>query len=439
MSVKHPSADDERSAKEQAGNQGTSEEPPEDEPERHLPLSRSLKWLRVLAVGTGLAIALWTWQTTDPLEVVASSYGDFPAEWAVRGRILNDGDAVQGAVVWAVAVDSYGNRYSPASTKSDDSGGFEIRSANPNPPAGSAKNLPLTLDQILVRARAEKTVFFVPRRLSGRALLIRDAPTRLIEPITMWWGLAVLIAFGLSLLLAATDLMTVKWKYNVTLGLTLAVVAMIVLVFTRAHSELTSQLNAEELVRTLGFVNIFKGTYVVDGEPEWLVSLTAPPSATTSKGTASSTTTSGETTVSNTAPSESRQIVTGFGAPLWTLVMSIAGAALFTVALVVKEIRKPPSFEDHAKVKAPDKSDARERLQGFVEHQLFMLFAPFGGMFVYQALVLADAANKPITVGVAALGSGITLNLLLSWASNAAGEALGNDQETAEGHARGRT
>jgi len=173
------------------------------------------------------------------------------------------------------------------------------------------------------------------------------------------------------------------------------------------------------------------GVYVNSGEPEWLVSLTAPPKNPTSGDErAPDATAPDETTRNETAPSATPIIVSGFGAPLWTLVLSIAGAALFTVALVVKEIREPPK-EDEAKI--------RERIRGFVEHQLFMLFAPFGGMFVYQALVLADAANKPITGGVAALGSGVTLNLLLAWASRLASEALASNEGDGGGRAKTNT
>jgi hypothetical protein len=59
-----------------------------------------------------------------------------------------------------------------------------------------------------------------------------------------------------------------------------------------------------------------------------------------------------------------------------------------------------------------------------VQNQFFTLFAPLGGIFTYQALVLAGAALQPFVVAVAALGAGATLNVLLHLAISKATDAL---------------
>ena len=59
-----------------------------------------------------------------------------------------------------------------------------------------------------------------------------------------------------------------------------------------------------------------------------------------------------------------------------------------------------------------------------------MLFSPLGAIFVYQLMVAAGAVGQPITVAVAALGAGSTMNLLLDKAVLASKKAL--DKSTLE-------
>jgi hypothetical protein len=59
-----------------------------------------------------------------------------------------------------------------------------------------------------------------------------------------------------------------------------------------------------------------------------------------------------------------------------------------------------------------------------------MLFSPLGAIFIYQLMVAAGAVGQPITVAIAALGAGSTMNLLLDKAVLASKKAL--DKSTLE-------
>jgi len=72
-----------------------------------------------------------------------------------------------------------------------------------------------------------------------------------------------------------------------------------------------------------------------------------------------------------------------------------------------------------------DLLDSRQTsIREIVLHQLYILFAPLGGVFLYQILVLADAVTQPVSVAIAALGAGATLNILLAKAVGSAEAAL---------------
>lgn len=125
----------------------------------------------------------------------------------------------------------------------------------------------------------------------------------------------------------------------------------------------------------------------------------------------------------------------GFGAPLWVILVSVLGAGVVTVGLIVGEITKvkentapektlpvqppmataqgPNAGEDNAKT-------IREHMQTLVQHQFFILFSPVTAIFVYQALVAGAAASSSLMVGLAALGAGPSLSAVLTKAGAAA-------------------
>ena len=96
-------------------------------------------------------------------------------------------------------------------------------------------------------------------------------------------------------------------------------------------------------VLSLGFASIYHGTYVKEAQPEWLFSLTAPWDA--SLGPSG-------------APSEA---VLGFGAPLCVLLLSVLGAGLLTLGLIVKEITNKPDFKNDAEVRGWEETIVRHQ------------------------------------------------------------------------------
>lgn len=67
----------------------------------------------------------------------------------------------------------------------------------------------------------------------------------------------------------------------------------------------------------------------------------------------------------------------------------------------------------------------RDKLENIVRHQFYMLFSPLGAIFIYQLLIMAKAADQPVTVAIAALGAGSTINILLDKAVSASRRAMG--------------
>lgn len=118
----------------------------------------------------------------------------------------------------------------------------------------------------------------------------------------------------------------------------------------------------------------------------------------------------------------------GFWVPLWVLLLSVIGASLFTVLIIVNQIKDRPDF---AKLDRTGAAEAQEltkfqkTIKDIVLHQFYMIFSPLGSVFVYQLLVPGDAANQPVTVAIAALGSGPALNIILDKAINKIEEIIG--------------
>ena len=103
--------------------------------------------------------------------------------------------------------------------------------------------------------------------------------------------------------------------------------------------------------------------------------------------------------------SKNSQVQIGFGAPLWVVLLAVIGAGLLTVSIIVKEIKDRPDYKNQDQVRESD--------QVIVRHQFFILFAPLGAIFIYQALVIAEAATSPITVAIGVLGAGASLTVLM--------------------------
>lgn len=111
-----------------------------------------------------------------------------------------------------------------------------------------------------------------------------------------------------------------------------------------------------------------------------------------------------ESLKSVSSPSKAR-VETGFGAPLWVLLVAVIGSALFTISIVLMGIKEAPLQLSPGEI--------RMRIQSVVLHQFYIIFAPLGAIFVYQLLVIAGAASQAFSVAIVALAAGIALNMML--------------------------
>lgn len=120
----------------------------------------------------------------------------------------------------------------------------------------------------------------------------------------------------------------------------------------------------------------------------------------------------------------------GFYAPLWVILLAVLGAAVLTISVLVKEVSERPSLGDS--------EELQRRVGKILQHQYYILFAPFGAVFVYQGLETAEMVQNDLTVGLAAFGAGLALNVLLQRAVDLAKNALydggdnGNNNATGE-------
>lgn len=111
----------------------------------------------------------------------------------------------------------------------------------------------------------------------------------------------------------------------------------------------------------------------------------------------------------------------GFWVPVWVMMLSVIGSSLFTILLILKRIEHTPklflidieSKALEANVNEDAKNELPKILENIVRHQFYILFSPLGSIFVYQLLILGDAAGNQTTVAIAALASGIALNTIL--------------------------
>ncbi len=55
----------------------------------------------------------------------------------------------------------------------------------------------------------------------------------------------------------------------------------------------------------------------------------------------------------------------------------------------------------------------RSKMERIIGHQFYILFSLIGAVFIYQMLAVANADYNSITVALAVLGAGASLNLIL--------------------------
>ncbi len=151
-----------------------------------------------------------------------------------------------------------------------------------------------------------------------------------------------------------------------------------------------------------GPVHVFRGSFVENGAPQLIASLTAPPCDPPSPPPCQS--------IGNLAEAGV------FGAPVWVVLLAVLGSGLLTVAVIVTEVRRQPDFSDLRGL--------RQRVGALLEHQFYILFAPFGALFVFAGLRTAHMLEEPLTVALAAFGAGLAWNVVMARAVRLAGRTV---------------
>lgn len=313
----------------------------------------------------------------------------------LRGRVIYKGDPVSNAQVWTIIEYGDGNRDSPSGTTTNQQGEFLIGPIRKTR-APISEFLPPDIEEVIINSKAqilrenqetitvngEETLFIFGKGDTRRGITPNVGAILFLPAI-----------FLLSLFVPFSEL-NALWKYTISIILAfLLTVTMIGVISMGLHSVHTAYDDNELLI--LGFGSLFQGSYVEGIGNEWLFSLT-----------------------SNNQWSSQYTNIVGLGAPLWVILLAVIGAGLLTVSIIVSGITDRPDFDKLQKT-PPDEDELRkfrQRIEKFVRHQFYILFSPLGAIFIYQLLVAADAARQHVTVAIAALGAGASLNFILSQA-----------------------
>lgn len=347
-----------------------------------------------IIVGISLLILIWSiWLAIKPesrtdLEVLSdlSPIDKDGRIYKMEGTILYKGNPVDTALVWLILKDGSGNERStsPPSCRTNVKGVFlfdsiivreqpivsdttERRALSKG--GGQTRNV----QEIIVYARTKS-----PEMEGEKIVRISSGGMRsskIEKEKIMYLGVIFLISILFPFIIRSY-----KIKYLSSIITAFLLSAGMIITIAIGIS-LTSSISEGETL-SLGFAHIaqFKN--------EWLFLLTSP----LNLGTP------------------------GFWVPLWVLLLSVVGASLFTVLIIVNQIKERTDFKKLDNVANPDIEELKrfnKVINDIVLHQFYMLFSPLGSVFVYQLLVAAEAANQPVTVAIAALGSGPALNIIL--------------------------
>ncbi|MEJ2196907.1 MAG: hypothetical protein P8X73_18905 [Ignavibacteriaceae bacterium] len=345
----------------------------------------------LLILGITLILSFFPKKKTPRLEIIANLIPLDANTWSMRGRILNDGDPVADAKVWAVLDGDGSNEDSPPAVTSDQQGGFKIDSLpryfgipNNQSTLSTTKKDESTSESRLKAGTESKYIVREIRIYAKAHILISGETTedseiikgkevltligqesKQIVNVTLDQIIFLPTVFLISIIIPFLGISPqLKYRFSLTLAFLLTV-ALIVAISRGINFVSTS----ESEILSFGFIHVFQGTYVPGVPAEWLFSFTSP----------------GDTVNSG-----------GFGVPLWVLLLSVIGSSLFTVLIIVSEIKDRPNF----KLLTDDNP------------------------VVYQLMVLADAVGQPITVAIAALGAGSSMNIILDKAVTLSKSAL---------------
>ena len=394
----------------------------------------------LLLVISGAAGIIAPVTSANQLTVIGSliSAGD---HWEIRGRVLRDGEAVDKALVWGIVEYANGQHDSPPATQTDEKGGFSVSPVRST--VGTEKD---TIVAATISARKEiPAAAWYKSAMTLRGEDLVRAPgtvSQEIVELSPYKLLPLPAIFLVSVMLPFFGQQT-RGKYLLAIVLAFFFTGLMIAYLSLSLRYVNTAGKSKDIL-ALGFASVYQGTYVKDVQPEWMFSLTASPpkpvGPTPLETNSASDTTSapatpqvaaksppGTTAATSGASAPPVQAIgtsvqklqtntglidRGFGAPLWVLLISVIGASVLTVGLIVREISDIPAADQ------PDK--IRDHLQVIVQHQFYILFAPVGAIFVYQTLVVGSAASSSFTVELAALGAGASLSGLLTKAVTSA-------------------
>jgi hypothetical protein len=369
-------------------------------------------------------------------------------KWRVTGQILGHEDFTGEIKIWAIARDDIGNQYGISEIKSNAQGVFVI---DPIPILidADADKVVRTIE-IFVRGSTSEGKILEARKkidLTGWGSSFRH---RIFAPIL--WIILSTVIFVASIVCAI-----VLWGYSCTrrdcirgkLYAKYLVSVFLAVAFTLTTIMwISTALYKLEITRpnndiySIGFITIYKGKYVKDTEKEWLVSLTSPNTKTETISISDPMEVAGSGEGDSGSPAKTteveviKDIQKGMGAPLWVVLLAVVGASLFTIILMIKTISDLPDYfrklDNNGKpleFNLDDRKKIRKKIEIIVRHQFFILFAPIGAVFVYQLLIISQAAFNQTTVALAALASGVTPYWLLNKALKTVGGILEAKEE----------
>ena len=355
-------------------------------------------WILIIVVAVCAAV-YYSMVPGDKLNVFATAeqHPDTTSNtrpYTVRGHVMTT-DGPTAARVWAIAADDHGNRltFTTRSGYAAADGSFELARI-PEKLNGEAPTVSICVYAI-VPAMAQGAP---PLTGKDMHVIINKQESRLIQlPPQVF--LLLLIIFALSILIgvfqvAKNEVSLRKTRYYAMTLLAISLMGSMVAYLAAGFTYVNSVGKREDIL-SVGFANIFKGSYAKGVPEEWVFSLTAPaglnqtPTAPTDPK----------------KPASGPEVTRGFGAPFWVLMMSVLGGCLFTLSLLVKQVKTPVDFTDC--------SGYHIRLEEILRHQFYVLFSPVGAIFVYQLLVAAEMVSNPVTVALASVAAGVGLNLIM--------------------------
>jgi hypothetical protein len=360
----------------------------------------------VIWLSTLIPIVLTAFTTPDKLVIVASM-GKEDTTHYVEGRVLYDGGPAESFRIWAILCDTEGNSYSPEGDSTNAQGEFRVLL---DPAA-----LPRTVTSLTVHVRGQlsegsKVIEGEKRCFGGfRSVIDVDIGSFAILPI-----------FFVTCFLVPFLPLSFRWKYFISITSSLLFAFGVMGLIGAGLYHVHSYYSPLHDTLAMGFGSVFHGSFVEGMAPEWIFSLS-------------------EKSYIQAESMSAEYLISSFGAPLWIVFLAVVGAAILTVSIIALEIKDRPNFilmesllvepgETAAANPKPgaqaELEDFRARLQRNIRHQFHILFSPIGAIFVYQSLLLTEAAGNLIAVAFAAFGAGAVVSLILDKAIRSAEKAV---------------